>query len=64
MFFQAIVEYFARDIGAHLVSLSVDDVDDIAEHFVTAANESGDTVEDYVERCFAEDEPTNTVSAS
>ncbi|KAF1979882.1 hypothetical protein BU23DRAFT_107907 [Bimuria novae-zelandiae CBS 107.79] len=61
-FFQAIVEYFARDIGAHLVSLSIDDVDDIAEYFALIASNSGEEVESYVKRCFAEDELTDKES--
>jgi hypothetical protein len=63
-FFQAIVEYFARDVGAHLITLSIDDVEDIAEHFANTTNNSSETVESYMRKCFEKDEPTEEGLAS
>lgn len=33
-FFQAIIEQFSKDIGAHLVTLKADDVEDLAEYAI------------------------------
>ncbi|KAJ4303231.1 hypothetical protein N0V90_002124 [Kalmusia sp. IMI 367209] len=59
-FFQAIVEHFAKEIGAHLITLSIDDLEDLAEHFTALAGKPDERVADYVRRCFADDEPADT----
>ncbi|KAF2819264.1 hypothetical protein CC86DRAFT_388077 [Ophiobolus disseminans] len=36
-FFQAVVELYAKEIGAHLITLETDDILDLAQHFASSA---------------------------